>query len=319
MTRRAFVAASALAAAGAALGLQGCGTSGESERWSKSHTYYDVHLDDRHSEGMSVDTEYCDYDVSLTCLADEYLQWVKYNDEVFLDYLRDLYVDANPNVSIEIRYMAPDELESVCRSGCNADLIIADEPLIDAGVEAGVLYGGPATICTRKLTALNKKGNYGYYVRPVGSKKELPTDPEVIAEDPKYGYDLLNLEGWDGKMGICSADTHAGYLARRAFSYQKLFTGDWDEAGTFDSRISGALKEYKTLKGLAHGLETGEVDFAVMLKSDMCCCAEEYGVKLEELRETTGGSALDFWGASFKSAAEGGVARDFLQYVRTFG
>ena len=228
-------------------------------------------------------------------------------------------MDAIPNVSIEIRYMAPDELESVCRSGCNADLAIADEPLIDAGVEAGALYGGPVTICTRKLTALNRRGAYGYYVRPFGSKEELPTDPEVIAEDPEYGYDLLNLEGWDGKMGICAAGTYAGRLARRAFSHQGLFTGDCDEAGTFDGRVSGVLKEYETLEGLARGLEAGEVNFAVMLRSDMLRCAEEYGVKLEDLHETNGGSALDFWGANFESAAEGGVARDFLQYVRTFG
>lgn len=316
VTRRRFLELAATATLGlaGATGLAGCSAAQVQE--DRRQSYYDLHDDEHHTRGFADDAEVADYPVTIVGYADELLSRVKPNGrDRAIDNFIERYND-NPrrgDVTVQLNYVSLDELRRIAREGCDGDFIIAGEEVMADAVELGVVYAGIAETSVRDLPSLNSTSLL--VMRAEGSSVEMPAadtyNGEEI-EDPGggvYQTKVMELPSFKGKVGIVVETQHEGAWARRAFYRDGLYTDESGTGGQIDPALEKVLVEYADHEALRKALLSGECDLGFLFNWD-----EGNGLEAIYTPRTTRPSTL-FQGASLVTSEEGGVVRDFLQYV----
>lgn len=316
MNRRAFVRLGALAAASAALGISGCGDKNV-QRYVDAG---ELHTDDQHVQGLTVDSERPTYPVTLVAYVDEFCKsqvMSRGQDDVtLLEYFLQRYQssgDTFANVSIEWRYSSLDELRRIASEGVDdGDLFIAPEDIMQTAVDAGTVYSGTAGTSVRELLKLDQMRLY--LARKEGSKVVLPPadtfDGEEIDDGDTLKTQLMELGSFKGKVGIMPQESYQGLMARRALYLAGLYSEKSGTDGSYDKSIRDIIVEYPSVAKMRKAIKNGSCDLGFLFSWDIKDGIEEYYMPRVQEPDT-----INYFGASLTGSAEGGTARDFLQAV----
>ena len=303
LTRRKFLAGGGVLILSASLGmLGGCGEDEDSEQ------------DGNYKTGLSTDTQIKEGPVTIKVLADSNLEQSKEQgigrvEALFTEYqsltgrgdvtFKIKYIDS---VSMAVQLMS--ELEDEC------DAVIGLSDTIDVGVQAEILYGGSGGTSVRSLSgALNERL---VIVRAKGSSVDMPMAETLTGEDADDGSitKIQSLPNFDGKIAVASDAFIEGVLANKMLYRNGLYSESNGMLGEYDSSLADIIVVYDNIDKLAQAVASGECGLGMMLQSSLWF--EHTGFEIVYKPDY---SRTIYKGASVTASTEGGVARDFLEYV----
>lgn len=316
LSRRAFVAGTALCAAALSFGSTGCSYDPDDPLHIKEH--------DAEGSGFASDAVTpAGQGFTLIAYVDAYVEQMirsrNSKDKVsFLENYIERYHSSEDreNVAVELRYTKASELLRMAKEGfpAEADLVICNSDIMDSAVEAGTLYGGTARLSVRDL-AYNLPSKVVLCKRK-DSKLEMP---ETRTWNGEYSGDgmataFMNLADIKGTIGISGEDAYSGRAARQelAIAGNGLYSDSTGVGGKFNKKLRKKLMDYETDADLARALDVGEIDAAFLLNWELRSMSFSQGT--ESLWDSFT-SWPHFEGASVVASEKGGYARDFLAYM----
>ena len=302
LTRRQVIKlGSSAAVVAAACVLGGCSNGSE----------YDEHT----AQGFSSDTEIKDYDLTVYLIADEMLETgttgsdVSRVQEMIEDYQAQT---GRGNVTFAVKFMNSVDMAKSCEDGFEdaCDCVIGFEATIELGVENEILYGGAGGSSVRNLSSVFSEKIV--IVRAKGSSAEMPAASTLSGEDADDGSltQMMNLGSFDGKIAIAAESLIEGVTTNKALARIGLYSESSGIGGEYDSSLKDKVLIFDSMDELAAALEGGTCGLGFMAQSEL---GATY-TSLEKVYSPDYANAY-YKGASVTDAEEGGVARDFLEYV----
>ena len=312
LSRRGFILA-AVGGAFALLDLSGC--------QSRSRGYYsDLHSGEGWHDGYSVDAEYCDDPVTICVYADECVQRQGDPSHPFIESVLEGYGKNRPGVTVNFNWCTVDELERFAAEGlpADADAVIAENSVVKAAADAGYVFEGVAYTSVRELT-----GTFSLepaFVRKTGSKVDLPAadtidgNDKIDANEDVFVTRTQKVPEFDGRIAVAGEDQRCGVAARKALSYKAgLYSEESGMGGTFAKSIRKKMAEVADAQAVVDAVLSGECELGLMFACDAAFLGRG---NLEVVYEPPSNYGITFDGGSAEGSELGGVARDFLQFLR---
>lgn len=298
--RRACGVIGGLVAACALGGLSGC-DSAQSDSHSRT--------------GFASDTEVKDYDLTIKLILDSNLKRGLVSDNGLgrVESYISRYQEQNERggVSIAVKYYSSAEMAGMAQTGFEeADGIIGLQGAVNLAVQTGVAYGGGAGTSVRDFTG--QLYEQVTIVRATGSSVEMPKADTISGNDSSDGQftRIQHLPDFDGKIAVPGESLMEGALTNRNLYRWGFYSEETGLNGTYADSIKDKMVVYNSLDEEVKAITEGTCQLGFVAKSMLW---GSYG-GIESVYDP-GYSNMIYSGASLANAAEGGVARDFFEYI----
>ena len=302
MTRRRFLALTAVALAAASATLAGC-SNGSSSDGSSGR-----------AQGFASDTEVAGEAVTVYIVADENLKRALPGSDTgrVEDYFKRYQEQAGrEQVTFAIKYKPAAELANLAKSGFDEGTgVIALDQTVEAACGASALYGGAANTSIRAFTA--QLGEKLIVVRRAGSSVEMPKSDTLSGDDSADGQisRMQHLVDFDGKIAIAADTLTEGMLANRVLARWGYYSDESGRGGKYSKEIASKIVVCNTIDKLVDVLVKDKCQLAFATQSMLW--GDYDGI--EEVYQPAYGN-ISYSGASVPDAENAAVARDFFEFI----